>query len=196
MDSRETNSAQARSEGAGIAVVSDCSEPVEGQTATNGDPESASSLEDIEKDDRRFTDSTGILCSEEEEIQLFESFREVLSGVVQEKREYDFLVNRLSKSASDVVASKKKHQISLLEISESAQNVLNEILSIEKGSYKPTFNDPKQSNSNTKSRGPPLPSQCEMFEKAYQAGQLQSNYSRFSQRQNYYQSSRNREYRY
>jgi hypothetical protein len=144
----------------------------------------------------RYSEAEGFLCRKAEESELKQEYTNAFRSIVHEKREYDYLVNRLNKSVSEVVASKNKHQNSLLEISKSTENILDEISKIERGAIVLRVSSTNHSECDLRSRGPPLPSQEEMFLRAYEAGQVKTSYPTFSKWQYYSQDSRSRGNRY
>jgi hypothetical protein len=109
-------------------------------------------------------------------------YERVLAQIVTEKRNYDFFVNRVTRRLAEVTAGKNRAQNELTELVSSVSGLLSEISRIEKdpGSVGTT---PPVSASGI--RGPPLPSQDELFMKAWDQGQVGSTYSRFSQRKQY-----------
>jgi hypothetical protein len=103
--------------------------------------------------------------------------RQILSSVVSEKRAFDFLVNKLTRRLEEVTASKKKGQNELVELKFSVVKLLKEIENIESDPH--THYRPSQV-SKEGTRGPPLPSQEELFAQAWEKGQVSKTYSKFS----------------
>lgn len=106
-------------------------------------------------------------------------YREILSSIVSEKRSYDFLVNKVNRRLDEVTATKKKAQNQLVELNFSVSKLLKEIENIE---MDPLTYDSPSAVPNAGLRGPPLPSQDELFMQAWENGQVTKAYSRFSQR--------------
>jgi len=122
-----------------------------------------------------------------EDVDLARRYKEVFPRIVAEKRAYDFLVNKLNRRIDEVTASKKKGQNELVELKLSVSKLLKEIENIE---YDPQTYYRALPVTNEGVRGPPLPTQDELFMQAWDNGQVNKTYTRFSQRQktsNYHQ---------
>lgn len=89
-----------------------------------------------------------------------------LRDVVAEKRVYDFFVNRMSKRLVEERSATRSVQSDLQDMLGSVHHLMSEIESI-RGD--PTRFDNLRRASRT--RGPPLPSQCQLFAKARLNGQ-------------------------
>ena len=111
---------------------------------------------------------------------LVRRHQEVFPRIVAEKRAYDFLVNKLNRRIDEVTASKKKGQNELVELKLSVSKLLKEIENIE---YDPQTYYRASPVAHGGVRGPPLPSQDELFMQAWDNGQVNKSYTRFSQRQ-------------
>ena len=125
-------------------------------------------------------DSLRISCSEVDETRIRELFSSSLAAAVTEKRDYDFLVNKLNRRLAEVTATKNKCRNECTEMQFAARKMLDEIKSIERGDQ---LSSVAGSVVGVKGvRGPPLLSQNELFMNAYKNGQVKSTYSKFSQR--------------
>jgi hypothetical protein len=125
-------------------------------------------------------DSLGISCSEVDESRIRELVSSSLAESVTEKRDYDFLVNKLNRRLAEVTATKNKCRNECTEMQFAARKMLDEIKSIERGDQSSIAAGSVVGVKGI--RGPPLLSQNELFMNAYKNGQVKSTYSKFSQR--------------
>jgi hypothetical protein len=98
-------------------------------------------------------------------------FDAAFRDVVAEKRVYDFFVNRMSKRLVEERSSTRSVQSDLQDMLGSVHQLMGEIESIRA--------DPSQFDKRggaSRTRGPPLPSQCELFAKARLNGQVRVPY--------------------
>ena len=122
--------------------------------------------------------SLGFDCSEDE-TSLTARFDVIHTEYVQEKRNFDYLVNRLDKRFSRLEGQKNKAQNETGELLFSVKNLLRKVNDMENN----LVADDSSTSDPKIARGPPLPSQSDMFMLAYQKGQVSTSYSKFNQRQ-------------
>lgn len=109
-------------------------------------------------------------------------YESVLAQIVAEKRNYDFFVNRVTRRLAEVTGGKNRALNELTELTSSVSALLKEIATIEAN---PSRSGVVAPVSVAGIRGPPLPSQDELFLKAWDQGQVGNTYSGFSQRKQY-----------
>ena len=117
----------------------------------------------------RWSARFGMPCSEEDEVRLLSRQTSLLKEVVQEKRDYDVMVNKLNKRFSDISARKNKSQNEVVEIKYSIERILDELRLIESDPRRASAVGPVAAPGI---RGPPLPSQDEIYMKAWGSGQV------------------------
>lgn len=119
--------------------------------------------------------------SEEEEAALAQEFEALHASSVTERRNFDYLINRLNARFARLEGQKSKAQNETGELVHSARNLLSKISDIESNLQVDSNNEKYIEAAGV--RGPPLPSQSDMFMLAYEKGQVSQSYSKFNQRQ-------------
>ena len=126
------------------------------------------------------SDILGFPCSEEDESAVALRFDAIHSEVVAAKRTYDYMVNRLNARFMVVEGQKNKAQNETGELLHATKNLLKQISDMENNIAENPYGGTRTLKSV---RGPPLPSQSDMFILAYDKGQVKTSYSQFNQRQ-------------
>jgi hypothetical protein len=96
----------------------------------------------------------------------------VAKDYVAERRNYDFFLHRVSKKLTEEQAQSKSIQTDLNDMLGSVSKLLSEIECI--------YSNPDEYQTPfvpSKARGPPLPSQDEIFKRAVKAGQIHGKFN-------------------
>ena len=112
-------------------------------------------------------------------VELKKRMDDLLQEVVDEKRNYDSFVHRVSKRVDQVTAQRRKMENELEGLAVSIDRVLKEIESVK------TNPDGFEKEVDVSAmRGPPLPTQDELFNIAWRNGHVKKSYTGYSQRYN------------
>ena len=132
---------------------------------------------DVE-DDHASVDTPENRTTESQPVhELYNRFNILMETVVKEKRTYDYFVHSMTKKLTEATAQKNKLENELEELAGSVSKVLSEIgkIKTDPGRYIATVDV-------SVLRGPPLPTQDELFSKAWNNGQIKNSYTGYSQR--------------
>lgn len=116
-----------------------------------------------------------LTVSAEDAVEL--SDEDVLNRLIEEKRSYESSHLSISQNLDKLIGTRNRLQNSVESIKHQLNSILNEISLIEKNSTTDEVTADRSSfySSSMKCRGPPLPSQDELFRKAGDNGQIRSH---------------------